>query len=439
MVSPLWAQKETTELNAYVQMLSLKALPTPEKRNRPLYQLGSHLFHDKRLSGKENISCAHCHSLTTFSGDSLPLGIGEGAEGLGKNRYQAQGLILARHSPALYNLGLPGVLSLFWDARVQKTPQGWLTPEPGLNGPSPELQPIASKLDSILAVQALFPIASPEEMLGQGSPLSRVAAWKEVMERLIKVEKYQKMFKEAYPLERDLNIAHVANALAEFQKYVFLANRTPWDEYLNGQTDILSARMKRGANLFFGKAMCVNCHTGPHFTSFGFQNINVPQLGPGVKNGDDKGRYEVTGQDSHLYRFRVSPLRNVALTSPYMHTGAFRTMWEVIDHYDRPLSTKINWNPNHPQYREPLHLDQNSDNADLRARTLAMNLPRELNLTSDEKSDLYCFLMVALTDLSQHRYLKGVLDEVSDCSPLSYQRSTFNRSGSGKGRTKLYP
>lgn len=410
------AQTADRDLTQYVQMMNLKGLPAAPVKNEALYQLGLRLFYDRQLSGKDNISCHACHSLSGFSADTLPLAVGEGAEGLGTKRIQSQGALIPRHTPALYNLGLPGVGALFWDGRVMNHPQGgWLTPEEGLNGPNPKLAEIAKTLNGILAVQALFPMTSPEEMLGQGSPLSRVEAWEAVMDRLFNGRlgaSYKRFFREAFPGVENFNIGHAGNAIAELERHHFLANNTPWDNYVRGEKKFMTERMKKGAVLFFGKASCTNCHTGDHFSSFGFQNIGIPQIGPGVKNGDDLGRFD--------YRFRVSPLRNIALTAPYMHNGAFSTMWEVIDHYDHPMRSlhHFNWNPKHPRYREDLKLDERPETMMARTKTLATNLVRNLALSGDEKKDLYCFLMVGLTDLSKQVELtnKGVLDEIDDCS-----------------------
>src|SRR5690606_10670567 len=106
--------------------------------------------------------------------------------------------------------------------------------------------------------------------------------------------------------------------------------------------------------------------------SFGFQNIGIPQIGPGVSDGDDKGRMEFTGNPSDKYRFRVPPLRNSALTAPYMHSGAFSTMWEVIEHYAHPMRSlhHFSWNPVHPRYREDLKLDRRMVTMRERTRTL---------------------------------------------------------------------
>lgn len=425
LISVAHAQTNDEQLSHYVQLLNLKPLPAVTPKNEALYQLGLRIFYDKQVSGKQNVACASCHSLAGFSADSLPLPLGEGAEGIGPKRVQHQGALIARHTPALYNLGLDGVTSLFWDGRIMKHPQGgWWTPEDGLNGPNPKLQEIAQTLDGLLAAQALFPMVNPEEMLGQGSTLSRVEAWEEIMQRLFNGRlgaSYKRFFREAFPGVEKFNIGHAANAIAELERHHFLANNTPWDQYLRGNKEFMTQRMKKGALLFVSKASCTNCHTGEHLTSFGFQNIGIPQIGPGVSNGDDLGRMEFTKAETHKYRFRVSPLRNVALTAPYMHSGAFKTMWEVIEHYNHPMRSlhHFSWDPKHPNYREDLKHDDRMETMKERQKTLASNLPRNLNMTEEEKKDLYCFLMVGLTDLRHQQDLlkKGVLDEIDDCSP----------------------
>lgn len=425
LISVTFARTETSELEFYIEAFNLRPLPEAPSKKPALFRLGTHLFFDKDLSGKGNISCHDCHAVKAFTGDVLPLGLGEGAEGLGVRRYQSQGAILPRHTPPLYNLGLAGVKSFFWDGRVQHHPGGgWSTPEEKLNGPRPELPSLARTLDSLLAVQALFPMTSHEEMLGRGSPLNKVEAWEAVMKRLFSgkyANRYRKLFQDAYPGVSEFNIGHLANAIAEFERHQFLANNTPWDLYLRGHKHILSKQMKRGANVFFGnKGKCLNCHNGEHLSSFGFQNIGIPQLGPGKNQGDDKGRHEATNSIADYYKFRVPPLRNIALTAPYMHTGIFSNLWQVIDHYDHPMRSLHHppqWNPRHPQYREELHLDPNPQNNMNRARTMASNLPRNLALTQGEKADLFCFLMVALTDMKQQQDInKADLEGLTDCA-----------------------
>src|SRR5690606_29919849 len=139
--------------------------------------------------------------------------------------------------------------------------------------------------------------------------------------------------------------------------------------------------------------------------SFGFQNVMIPHLGPGKSGGDDLGRAEVTKSGADLYKFRVSPLRNAALTPPYMHNGYLKNMWEVIEHYDHPMRSLMHsvWDTAiYPAYSQAILLDTNRERIMQRARSAATPnlLPRFVSFTEEEEKDLYCFLMVGLTDLS---------------------------------------
>ena len=404
-----------TDLDHYVKRFKIKPINIPTK-NKALYDLGFKLFYDKDLSGNKNVSCQSCHSLTGYSADSLPLGLGEGAEGIALDRIQKTGVVLNRNTPAIYNLSLPDVRSLFWDGRVSRDFDGkWITPEPL----APE---VATTLTSLLAVQSIFPLINPEEMLGKSSKLSAKEGWDFVMKQIFAGRfkaTYNRMFMEAFPGETEFNIGHVGNAMAELMRHHFPGHNTLWDLYLRGRKEVLSERMKRGAVLFHTKANCTFCHNGNHFTNWDFQNIGSPQIG-----ADDKGRFAVTKNYGDLYKFRVAPLRNVGLTGPYMHSGAFKTLWEVIDHYEDPVSSLRNfrWDGKFKNYRDPLNLDTDSVNNDTRERNLSRLLPRMLKLTPDEKADLVCFLGVALTDVSLQMDLikKGIVNEISDCSPRPY-------------------
>lgn len=409
VITPSFAQ---TDLDHYIQRFRYKALEVPAKR-KALYDLGFKLFYDKNLSGKNNTSCQSCHSLGGFSGDNLPLGLGEGADGVGDKRVQKDALVLGRHTQSIYNAGIPGYNRLFWDARVSKTRDGhWLTPEPKLNGANPEMKTVASTFESSLAVMAIFPLTSPEEMLGKESKLTKVEAWDLVMKKIFEgpfKATYKKMFTEAFPGATEFNIGHVGNAMAELIRHHFEGSNTLWDLYLKGKKEVLTERMKRGAVLFHTKANCVFCHNGNLFTNFSLENIGVPQIG-----ADDPG--------AGSYSFRVAPLRNVGVTAPYMHSGVFKNLFEVVDHYDNPVQSLRNfrWNARHPNYNDPLNLDTDSVRNDNRERTLSGMLARNLGLDPEEKKDLVCFLAVALTDISLQKDLlkNGVVNEISDCSPL---------------------
>ena len=410
IITPSFAQ---SELDFYIQRFRYKALDLPSK-NYALYTLGQKLFQDKNLSGKRNISCESCHSAEGFAGDSLPLGVGEGAVGFGSRRFQSSGLVLKRHTQNIYNVGHPEIRNHFWDGRVSKNYEGWITPEPKFNGKNPELKTVAETFQNITAVQAIFPFTSPEEMLGKTSKLSRLEAWDLVLARIFadkNKDTYSELFKRAYPGVENFNIAHVGNALSEFMKFKFSAINTPWDKYLRGDQKALTERMKKGAVLFHSKAGCFRCHNGDHFSNFSFHNIGVPQIGD-----DDQGRGR--------YTFRVPALRNVAVTAPYMHSGVFKTLKEVISHYNDPVGSLRNfqWDSHHPNYRSPLILDTDSVRNANREQSLSPMLARHLELSSEEQDDLLCFIGVALTDRSLQKVLvsKGFINEITDCSPRSF-------------------
>src|SRR5207249_8763981 len=98
----------------------------------------------------------------------------------------------------------------------------------------------------------------------------------------------------------------------------------------------LTTAEKRGALLFFGKAQCSSCHSGALLGGGSFANAGVPQIGPGTGDAAplDLGRGGLKDQSFYKFAFRVTPLRNVELTAPYMHDGAFPTLEAVVRHYN---------------------------------------------------------------------------------------------------------
>ncbi|MDP7251333.1 MAG: cytochrome-c peroxidase, partial [Planctomycetota bacterium] len=101
----------------------------------------------------------------------------------------------------------------------------------------------------------------------------------------------------------------------------------------------------KGAVLFHGKANCVSCHSGNLFTDQEHHNIGVPQIGPGKKKGIDLGRAEETGLQRDLFTFRTPPLRNTAVTGPWMHNGAFNNLEDAVRHHLDPVRSALNYSP----------------------------------------------------------------------------------------------
>jgi cytochrome c peroxidase len=370
----------------------------------PKVVLGQMLFFEKALSGNGDISCATCHHPSLGTSDGLALPIGVGGNGLGPHRELGpeRGFI-PRNSPDIWNRGSALWQTMFWDGRVHGKP-GYFGSPAGLNLPE--------GLDSVLSVQAMFPVTSAEEMRGHHGE-NEIAdmeelpqVWAALTERILGYEGYPELFRAAYPdVEPEAyGFQHIANAIAAFEVAAFTKLDSPFDRYIAGDNDALSEQEKRGAELFFGKASCGNCHNGPLLTDQGNHVIAAPQLGPG--KGDDApydmGRFLETGDDMDRYAFRTPPLRNVELTAPYTHSGAYRTLADVIRHHIDPSQML-------DTYRADDHVDGAATDTwltddvfllDCTSRISSLLAP-EAPITDRDIEDLVAFLL-SLTDPSAY-------------------------------------
>ena len=317
-------------------------------------ELGRQLFFDKILSGSFNISCATCHHPFAGTGDGLSLSVGEGARGTGILRDTGAGIDairerVPRNAPALFNLGAREFDTLFHDGRVspdRHAPSGFASPAGAALPPG---------LDNLLAVQAMFPVTSGTEMAGQPgeNPVADAAArgdlpavWALLAARLQKVDAYVEQFVAAFDDVNgaaDITFVHAANAIAAFEAAAWRADNSPFDRFLRGERMALSVTQRHGMRLFYGRAGCSGCHSGALQTDHSFRAIAMPQLGPGKGDGpggyEDFGRERVTGKAADRYRFRVPSLRNVALTAPYGHAGAYDTLDAVVRHHLAPVAS----------------------------------------------------------------------------------------------------
>lgn len=320
--------------------------PTPEPA---LVALGEALFFDKLLSGNRDIACATCHHPELASADGLPLSFGAGGHGLGPARTPAAGReLVPRNATDLFNRGSPEWTTMFWDGRVNLSAGDGLPP----------------LLQTALQAQAMFPVTSRAEMRGylgdvdangQRNELAVVSdtappiIWARLTERLLAVPGYVDLFRAAYPgvPAEQLGFEHAARAIAAYEVAAFTFTDSPWDRYLAGDRAALPAAAKRGALLFYGQAGCAQCHSGNLLTDQQFHNIAVPQLGPGKLSdeGLDLGRFLETGHAADRYAFRTPPLRNVTLTAPYMHNGAYADLRAAVRHHLNPAGSLLIYDP----------------------------------------------------------------------------------------------
>ena len=165
----------------------------------------------------------------------------------------------------------------------------------------------------------ILDIALPKAM---GSSSDRVAT------TILTNPEYSYLYKSAFGVPQD-NVTLVARVAAALHAYMrsLVSIDAPFDAYIEGNTDALSAPARRGFELFVGKAMCAECHGGPMFTDNKVHVTGVAQRGalaPPVDLGvDDRGG------------FFTPPLRDVENTGPYMHDGSLATLSDVIAFYRR--------------------------------------------------------------------------------------------------------
>jgi cytochrome c peroxidase len=353
-------------------------------------ELGRNLMFDKILSGNRNISCGTCHHSLADTGDGLSLPVGEGGSGLGVTRTVGSGLDLVvervpRNAPPVFNLGDKSIHTLFHDGRVSTIggagfPSGCKTPA-GQNLPY--------NLENVLACQAMFPVTSATEMAGQagentvadaaaaGNLAGQGGVWEQLAQRLQDIPEYVTMFQAAFPGDvvsaSDINFGHAANAISAFEGEAWRADNSPFDQYLRGDKGAMSENAQAGMELFYegdanGNA-CASCHSGLYQSDQSFHAIAMPQIGsgrgsnsPGQTGGhEDFGREQVTGNPVDTLKFRTPILRNVALTAPYGHAGAYDTLRAVVEHHLDAVNSLYTYNDNR-QAILPTHPDLDDEN-----------------------------------------------------------------------------
>ncbi|MGJ8723423.1 MAG: MbnP family protein [Roseibacillus sp.] len=278
--------------------------------------LGKKLFFDTTLSHDRNLSCASCHQPeAAFSDTGKAFSVGH----LGGKS--------SRNSMPLFNLAWHK--EMFWDGRA-----------------------------TTLREQVLHPIEHPDEL---ALPLE------EALTRINSDSHYQQQFETVFRIA-EASSDHLAKALEQYLLSL-VSQEARFDQAMRGEVEF-TEQEKRGFELFVTEhdpanglkgADCFHCHGGSLFTNHGFHNN-------GLSNTfKDLGRELVTGDPNDRGKLKVPSLRNLTLTAPYMHDGRFKTLEEVIEHYNSGIKRSPTLDPNlakHPQ--TGLDLDD-EDKADLLA------------------------------------------------------------------------
>lgn len=393
------------QLRSYLQLQNVRPAQDSEylQGTPAQIKLGEKLFYDRILSGNGDTSCSTCH--VADLGTSNRVSLGPTLKALKKTgNYTAQD-VLPRNSPSLYNRGHNSYTQMFWDSRVgfdaalngYRTPAGAATP---------------NNLSSALAAQSLFPITSRDEMLGclgqYGSSASPdfAAIWGDTVRRVLKAPSYRNMLAAAYPGvgPDQIGIEHLGNAIAAYESWAWRADKSPFDRYLKGDSAALSDIQKRGATYFYGKANCSSCHAGVFQTDQQHHAIGIPQFGPGLSDGpsgkEDFGWERVTKNQADRYKFRTPSLRNVTLTGPWGHDGAYSSLKSFVNHYVNPAASLNGWNYADAIMPWPIR-DQTLfaawDDQQARQNLLLASELQPVGLNPDEVNAILAFLH-ALTD-----------------------------------------
>jgi len=251
-------------------------VPSDNPMTAAKVELGRHLFFDRRFSRDSSVSCGSCHKpehAFSDAGNSTSAGFA--------------GLRTTRNSPGLTNVAWN--TSLFWEGGVPT-----------------------------LEIQAISPIINPVEMNMNTDTL---------ILRLMQEQRYGPLFSRAWGDSR-ITLERVTKSLATFQR-TLISGSSPFDRWTRGEAGAISASAQRGADLFFGeRGDCFHCHGAFNFTDNRFHNTGLDSV------TIDEGRYRVTNNEADKGKFKTPTLRNIALTSPYMHDGRFFTLEEVVQHYN---------------------------------------------------------------------------------------------------------
>ncbi|MGO1461870.1 MAG: cytochrome-c peroxidase [Marinobacter sp.] len=239
-------------------------------------ELGELLFFDPILSGSGQHACASCHD--------PDLGWADGRRfSFGHNRQLGQ-----LNSPTILNAGY--LKELFWDGRAVS-----------------------------LEEQAAASITNPIEMAGDPP---------KIIGRLQDIGAYDQLFERAFGDPR-LDFDRVTIAIAEFVRQR-TTTATRFDRFMRGERSALNDQELQGLHLFRTKGRCMNCHNGPLLTDGKYHHLGTAFY----EVGNFTGRYAVTKKNQDFSAFRTAPLRNVAVTAPYMHNGLLADLDHVLASYN---------------------------------------------------------------------------------------------------------
>ena len=265
------------------------SVPYPERNpfTEEGISLGRKLFYDPILSANNQIACATCH----MQGMAFTEGSSLSVRGVSDKE-------LERHVPAIINIAWHK--GLFWDGGVKN-------------------------IESL----SFAPLTHEDEM-GQDMI--------ELVEELQAIPDYRAHFKRAFGIDT-IHTAYIVRALAQFQRTI-ISDNSKYDQFMRHEEGVTLNELElKGMQVF--EVKCSSCHQGAFFTDFLFHNNGLNDTFPMEPEHKAQGRHRVTLKLEDLGKFKTPTLRNIMLTAPYMHDGRFKTIDEVLNHYDSGMLSSL--------------------------------------------------------------------------------------------------
>ena len=320
-----------------------------------LADLGRNLWFDTLTGLNDDNACAGCHSPTAGFGDTQSIAIGIDSNlVVGLHRTGPRNM---RRAPMVINSAF--FPRLMWNSRFAALSGNPFDNRDGFDFPLPEGSSLSYQ-PHLLTAQAFIPPTERNEAAGFHFVGDNDSIRAEVTSRLNATSAYRKLFGKSFPAVKagaPITYEMFARAIAEFEFTLTFAN-APIDRYARGERDALTVDEKQGALLFFGAARCSVCHSvagesNEMFSDFQEHVIGVPQIVPSLTNAtfdgpglnEDFGLEQITGDPADRYKFRTSPLRNVALQPTFMHNGAFTRLEDAIRHHLNVVESISNYTP----------------------------------------------------------------------------------------------
>ncbi len=272
---PTNSGREVFHFNVPSTFDSLPEIPDDNVLTMNRIAFGKLLFFDTRLSGNGRVSCGTCHQKDLAYADQRPFI---------KNAHEDEN---ARNAPTLVNVAY----------------QKRLFAGGGINN---------------LETQFLSPFVKETEMNFSINDAVKILSLDTV---------YKRMANNAYG--KNLDAYMVAKAISSFERSL-VSTGSDYDAYEEGEKNALSPEALRGMSLFFSeRTSCSSCHSGFLFTDQDYHNIGL------YENDKDEGRAQITLDTNDIGKFKTPTLRNISLTSPYMHDGSLATLKQVLAHYNQ--------------------------------------------------------------------------------------------------------